>query len=188
MSQNRVVYVDSPGTLGLLQLMRYDEARGANSRRFVFAVRTGVRSAHEYPATEEAMSRQIGTKSRPTTGGRSERVLSLERGLAVMRAFRDPDSALTISEVAERTGLSRATVRRILLTLHELGYVAVDRRAFSLTAEVLELAKPFVTSGDPWEFAKPYLQSLTDRLGESASARSSTAPRSCTSPEPPRVD
>lgn len=115
------------------------------------------------------MSRQIGTESRPTTGGRSEHVQSLERGLAVMRAFRDPGSALTISEVAERTGLSRATARRILLTLHELGYVAADRREFSLTAEVLELAKPFVTSGDPWEFAKPYLQSLTDRLGESAS-------------------
>jgi IclR family pca regulon transcriptional regulator len=115
------------------------------------------------------MSRQPSIEAQPATRARSEHVQSLERGLAVLRAFRDPGSALTISEVAERTGLSRATARRILLTLQELGYVDANRREFSLTAEVLELAKPFVSSGDPWEFAKPYLQSLTDRLGESAS-------------------
>jgi IclR family pca regulon transcriptional regulator len=122
------------------------------------------------------MSRQADTGSRPAETapetaprGRSEHLQSLERGLAVLKAFREPGSGLTISEVAERTSLSRATARRILLTLHELGYVAVDRREFSLTAAVLDLAKPFVASSDPWEFAKPYLQSLTDRLGESAS-------------------
>jgi IclR family pca regulon transcriptional regulator len=111
----------------------------------------------------------VNSGSGSATRGRSEHVQSLERGLAVLRAFREPGSALTISEVAERTDLSRATARRILLTLHELGYVAVDRREFSLTSAVLDLAKPFVASNDPWEFTRPYLQSLTDRLGESAS-------------------
>ncbi len=115
------------------------------------------------------MSRQPVTESRSATRGRSEHLQSLERGLAVLRAFGEPGASLTISEVAERTALSRATARRILLTLHELGYVESDKREFSLTASILDLAKPFITSGDPWQFAKSYLQSLTDRLGESAS-------------------
>jgi IclR family pca regulon transcriptional regulator len=60
---------------------------------------------------------------------RGERLQSLERGLAVLRAFTPESPALTISEVADRTGLTRATARRILLTLADLGYVDSERRA-----------------------------------------------------------
>jgi IclR family pca regulon transcriptional regulator len=100
---------------------------------------------------------------------RVEHVQSLERGLAVLSAFTARDTALTISQVAERTRLSRATARRLLLTLEQLGYVESVRREFSLTPAVLDLAKPFAGPVDPWGFSKPYLQSLTDRLEESAS-------------------
>jgi IclR family pca regulon transcriptional regulator len=100
---------------------------------------------------------------------RSERLQSLERGLAVLRSFTPERPSLTISEVAERTGLTRATARRILLTLADLGYLVTDRRAFSLTSAVLDLAKPFSVERDPWSFARPYLESLTERTGESAS-------------------
>jgi IclR family transcriptional regulator, pca regulon regulatory protein len=119
-------------------------------------------AAPDHPV--ETLEQQGGA---PTA--RVERVQSLERGLAVLRAFSAATPALTMSEVAQRTGLTRATARRILLTLEELGYVRADRRAFSLTPAVLQLAQPFTASGDPWEFAKPYLQALTDRTGESAS-------------------
>ncbi len=46
---------------------------------------------------------------------------------------------------------------------------AADRRAFSLTPAVTDLAKPFLSPADPWDFARPYLQALTERTGESAS-------------------
>ena len=100
---------------------------------------------------------------------RSERLQSLERGLMVLRSFGADAPSLTISEVADRTGLTRATARRVLLTLEDLGYVTANRRTFALTREVLDLAKPFVGPGDPWGFARPYLASLTERTGESAS-------------------
>lgn len=100
---------------------------------------------------------------------RSERLQSLERGLTVLRAFGADAPSLTISEVAERTGLTRATARRVLLTLEDLGYVESTKRTFKLTPAVLDLAKPFAAIGDPWGFAKPYLASLTERTGESAS-------------------
>jgi IclR family pca regulon transcriptional regulator len=108
--------------------------------------------------------------SRELTPDRTERVRSLERGLAVMAAYTEDAPSLTISELAERTGFTRATVRRVLLTLLDLGYVRMERRAFTLTPNVLELAKPYAAGGsDAWEFARPYLQALTERTGESAS-------------------
>jgi IclR family pca regulon transcriptional regulator len=116
------------------------------------------------------MSIDVPRQPKQTAGRqRSEHVQSLERGLAVLRAFSPERPALTISEVAERTDLSRATARRLLLTLQGLGYVEQNRREFQLTRQVLQLAKPHVASGDPWEFARPYLDSLTERTGESAS-------------------
>lgn len=114
------------------------------------------------------MSRQTANPN-VAEATRSESVKSLARGLSVLRALSAADGSLTISEVAERTSLSRATARRLLLTLQELGYVTSTRRDFSLTSLVAELAKPPAESADPWESARPYLQSLSDRFGESAS-------------------
>jgi IclR family transcriptional regulator, pca regulon regulatory protein len=48
-------------------------------------------------------------------------VQSLRRGLEVIRAFDAEAPELTLSDVARRTGLSRAAARRFLLTLAELG-------------------------------------------------------------------
>ena len=80
-------------------------------------------------------------------------------------AFSADAPALTISEVAERTGLTRATARRVLLTLEDLGYVESAKRTFKLTPAVLDLAKPFAAVGDPWDVreALPRLADRADR-------------------------
>lgn len=57
---------------------------------------------------------------------------SLERGLAVIRAFDASAPEMTLSEVARRAGLTRATARRFLHTLVDLGYVRTDGRLFAL--------------------------------------------------------
>ena len=64
------------------------------------------------------------------TGRRTDFVQSLDRGLAVIRCFSSEHPSLTLSEVAERTGLTRAAARRFLLTLQELGYVGSSGRQF----------------------------------------------------------
>ena len=48
-------------------------------------------------------------------------VQSLARGLSVVRAFGRDHARLTLSQVAARTGLTRAVARRNLLTLRHLG-------------------------------------------------------------------
>jgi IclR family pca regulon transcriptional regulator len=97
-------------------------------------------------------------------------VQAFARGLRVIRAFDGRASALTLSEVAEASGLTRAGARRILLTLEHLGYVKLDGRAFSLTARILSLGFPYLTSLPFWNFAEPVMEGLARKFRESCSA------------------
>jgi len=96
-------------------------------------------------------------------------VQSLERGLAVIRAFDHEHPQLTLSEVAVVTGVTRAVARRFLLTLAELGYVRTDGRFFSLTAKVLELGYAYLSSLSLPEVAESHLESLVAEINESSS-------------------
>jgi IclR family transcriptional regulator, pca regulon regulatory protein len=99
----------------------------------------------------------------------SDFVQSLERGLAVIKAFDADDRALTLSDVARKTGLTRAAARRFLHTLAELGYVRSDGRQFSLRPAVLELGYAYLSGLSLPEVAHPHLEELTARLHESTS-------------------
>jgi IclR family pca regulon transcriptional regulator len=96
-------------------------------------------------------------------------VQSLERGLAVIRAFDAERQELSLSEVARATGLTRATARRFLLTLSELGYVSVSDGRFSLRPRVLELGYPYLSSLGLPELAPPHMERLVARVNESSS-------------------
>ncbi|GAA3513180.1 IclR family transcriptional regulator domain-containing protein [Georgenia daeguensis] len=97
-------------------------------------------------------------------------VQSLDRGLAVIRAFDAEHPRLTLSDVARRTGLTRAAARRFLHTLVDLGYVAADGRLFALRPRVLELGYAYLSSLGLPEIARPHLERLATAVGESASA------------------
>jgi IclR family transcriptional regulator, pca regulon regulatory protein len=96
-------------------------------------------------------------------------IQSLERGLAVINSFSREHPSQTLSEVATRTGLTRATSRRVLLTLVELGYVAQIGRSFSLTPKVLDLGYSFLSSLHVIEVAQPSMERLVDEVHESSS-------------------
>lgn len=96
-------------------------------------------------------------------------VQSLARGLAVIRAFDASHVELTLSDVARRTGLTRAAARRFLLTLAELGYVRTDGRRFALTPRVLELGYAYLSGLSLSEVAQPHLERLAARVHESTS-------------------
>lgn len=97
-------------------------------------------------------------------------VQSLERGLAVIRAFSAETPELTLADVAKATGLSRAAARRFLLTLADLGYVRADGRLFRLTPRVLDLGYPYLSGLSLAEVAAPHLEQLVARVRESSSA------------------
>jgi IclR family pca regulon transcriptional regulator len=96
-------------------------------------------------------------------------VRAVERTILVIRAFGAERSTMTLSEVAEASGLDRATARRILLTLADLGYVRRSGRQFELTPLVLQLGYAYLSGMSLVEIVRPHLRRLAERLGETAS-------------------
>jgi IclR family transcriptional regulator, pca regulon regulatory protein len=105
----------------------------------------------------------------PRQGTGPDFIEALARGLDVITAFGPGRPVMTLAEVAAATGLARPTARRILLTLRELGYVRADGAGFALTPRVLDLGMAYVGSMGLWEVARPHLERLSARTGESCS-------------------
>lgn len=101
--------------------------------------------------------------------GKADHVQSLERGIAVIRSFDAEHASQTLSDVAKRTGLTRATARRLLLTLTTLGYASSDGRSFTLTPSVLDLGYAYLSSLNIQQIAQPFLEALNEEVRESSS-------------------
>jgi IclR family pca regulon transcriptional regulator len=96
-------------------------------------------------------------------------VQSLERGLAVIRAFDADHQTMSLSEVAVSTGLSRAAARRFLHTLVRLGYMRNNNGRFALRPKILELGYAYLSSLTLPEVAMPHLEQLVEQVRESSS-------------------
>lgn len=94
---------------------------------------------------------------------------SLARGLEVLVALGTGPRGLTLSETADAVGQPRATARRSLLTLEELGYVESADRRFRLLPRVLELGYARLSGLDFTAIVQPHLERLAARVHESSS-------------------
>ncbi len=95
---------------------------------------------------------------------------ALARGLRVLEAFNRDRRALTLSDVAKLVDLPRASVRRTLHTLVQLGYAETSDRLFRLSPRVLNLARAYLLSDATAEIVKPALDRLSEEVGASCSA------------------
>lgn len=98
-----------------------------------------------------------------------EYVMGLEKGLAIIEAFGQSKCPLTLTQAAEITGHSKASVRRCLLTLCKLGYALQAERQFHLAPRALRLGFAYVVSGSLTKVAQPILEITSERTRESAS-------------------
>lgn len=98
-----------------------------------------------------------------------EFVESLARGLTVLTAFGEGRAELTLTAVAEATGLPRATARRALITLEHLGYVATRGKDHQLTPQVLALGFAPLSRLTLAQIAEPHLTALVAQVHDSAS-------------------
>lgn len=95
-------------------------------------------------------------------------VQSLERGLAIIRVFDRKQPWMTVSEIATELGLTRAAVRRFLLTLSELGYVRGRGNRYELTPRVLELGYSYLSALSFPDIALPRLEQLVTSTSEAS--------------------
>ncbi|WP_370447525.1 IclR family transcriptional regulator C-terminal domain-containing protein [Geodermatophilus sp. TF02-6] len=93
----------------------------------------------------------------------------MARGLDVLACFGAERPAMSLSDVAAAAGLARPTARRLLLTLEELGFVRSSGGLFQLTPKVLTLGMAYVGALGLWDIARPHMEGLVARTGESSS-------------------
>ena len=94
---------------------------------------------------------------------------SLAKGLSVIEAFSLEKPRLSISDVAAATGLDRATARRCLLTISELGYAEYDGKYFRLAPRILRLGAVMIATMPLPSLVQPWLDKLSTEIGQSTS-------------------
>jgi IclR family pca regulon transcriptional regulator len=99
-----------------------------------------------------------------------EFMATLAKGLAVLGLFGRQRPTMTLSEAALAANVSRATARRILRTLAELGYVEQRDRRFSLSPNILQLGFAYLATQSWIDRAVPLMKELSERQHESCSA------------------
>jgi len=117
-----------------------------------------------------ATRRQMEASDKSTLPTDKEYMATLAKGLAVLGAFGKQRPTMTVSEAASAADLSRATARRVLRTLLELGYVEQNGRHFSLAPGILRLGFAYLAAQSWIERAAPLMKGLSEKLHESCSA------------------
>jgi IclR family pca regulon transcriptional regulator len=100
----------------------------------------------------------------PGASGDPDFMLSLARGLSVIRAFAEGRQHLSVAEVARLTNLSRAAARRCLYTLAVLGYARFSDGTYELTPAVAALGQSYLGTSSVARVAQPVLDRLSTRL------------------------
>jgi IclR family pca regulon transcriptional regulator len=119
-------------------------------------------------AKKPRQSKAISRKDSEEDSARGKHFVNgLAKGLSMIQAFSAEAPALTLAEAAVATGLTRASARRLLMTLEDLGFVAREGvRHFILTPKVLALGYSYLASTPLWSFASPILQDLVEDVRE----------------------
>ncbi|XVQ06684.1 IclR family transcriptional regulator domain-containing protein [Spirillospora sp. CA-255316] len=94
---------------------------------------------------------------------------AFDRGLDILLCFSADAPELTVSELAARTGLDRATVRRLALTLHGLGYLEAAGSRYRPSPRLQELGYASLATWEFAELAQPYLDELSHAVDHSCS-------------------
>lgn len=87
------------------------------------------------------------------------------KGLDLLMAYRDGPAGMTLAELSKRTGMDRATVRRLCLTLTQAGFMVQVDRVFQLSPRVLTLGGSFLAAQDIGHAVQPVLNAFSERVG-----------------------
>lgn len=108
----------------------------------------------------------VKARPRPAVNG----VASADRVLTVLTAFQIGDTALSLVELVERTGLIKSTIMRLMVSLENYGFITrmADGR-YQLASEVMRLNAVYQEALDLEKHVMPRLHHLAEQSGETAS-------------------
>jgi IclR family pca regulon transcriptional regulator len=115
----------------------------------------------------KAKPRRARGESDGDDGVSRDGIQSVNRAFAIMELFSERRPALSVSEIAELTGLNRSTCYRFCQTLKIIGYLEeVEKRRFRPGLKAISLARAALSSRELPELALPYLRELQRTVGE----------------------
>jgi DNA-binding IclR family transcriptional regulator len=116
-----------------------------------------------------AMAQRMKDKSDEPCSGMST-VRSVDRAIAILQSFTPEQPTMSVVELRRRVDLSRPTLYRLLHTLSSRGLIDAvgDPQRFKLSHGVMQLSHVWLKGVDAIEVARPILESLRDRTGETA--------------------
>lgn len=91
---------------------------------------------------------------------------SLERAFCLIDILSQSAEELPLQEIAQKSGLNKSTVHRILSALAHLGYVKSSEGRYSLTLKMFEIGSMVVNRLDITAVARPHLERLRDQARE----------------------
>lgn len=98
---------------------------------------------------------------------RGEYMAGLEKGLAIIEAFENARERLSLTEVAKAVGLTRASARRCLRTLEQLGYASYDGKYYRMAPRILRLGHAYMSSNILAKIVQPVIEATSEGTGES---------------------
>lgn len=101
--------------------------------------------------------------------GGKEEVSALARGLALLRVIGMASAPIGNRELADTTGIPKATVSRLTATLVSAGYLrqSQDSERFSLGPALLDMSSRYLRHFDLRTVARPHLAALSEAAGVS---------------------
>jgi IclR family pca regulon transcriptional regulator len=133
----------------------------------VFEYRTNVQARIALNMTAVNMTGDAGRAA--SIRRLPEGMAGLAKGLAIIEAFSPHRTRMTVTDAAQSSGTSRASARRCLLTLMELGYLEFDGKYFRPQPRLLALSAAYSGTRSLPEIAQPFLKAARDELRESIS-------------------
>lgn len=115
------------------------------------------------------MPRKALTESMADQDAAPGGVAAVDRALTLLLAFQAADRSLTLGQLAERTGLYKSTVLRLMASLEHSRLVQkLEDGRYALGSEVARLHGVYSASFSLEHVVLPVLRALVDATGESA--------------------
>ncbi|HCQ9871038.1 helix-turn-helix domain-containing protein [Acinetobacter oleivorans] len=90
-------------------------------------------------------------------------IAGLAKGLNILEAFGTDRQRLNVTQVAERTNITRTAARRYLKTLKFLGYLETDEYYYWLTHKVLKFSGAFLSTAHLPKISQSVLNHLSEK-------------------------
>lgn len=95
-------------------------------------------------------------------------VTAVERALAVIECFRDGDGPLSLKILAERSGLNKATIIRLIVSLEKFGYIVrTGQGEYDIGPMFMHFGSIYQASFSMSQHAVPILRQLMQQTGHS---------------------